>query len=75
MNTGFYVSIFRGKQFRLIAGPYPTEPDARARLTEMRLRANELDPRTSFDFFGTCRVQQTEPLPNGILTPSQHLLF
>lgn len=71
MNTGYYVSIVRGKDWRPLAGPYSTEPEARAHVPHFRAMACDLDARAIFDAFGTCRVQQAEPLPQGILTPSQ----
>ena len=68
---GFYVSIVRpGRGFRLLAGPYETELDARSKLPEMRKRANDMDAKTCFDFFGTCQVKGTIQ-PRGIFTPNQ----
>lgn len=71
MNIGFYVSIIRADKYRLLAGPYPTEPDARKNVDHFRKLACDYDARCVFDYFGTCKVTQDKPLPNGIFTPDQ----
>src|SRR3546814_14862621 len=53
----YYVSIVRGKDHRLLAGPFVNNhAGALAMVDAARDLANEIDPRTCFDAFGTCRA-------------------
>src|SRR3546814_10851152 len=53
----YYVSIVRGKDHRLLAGPFVNNhAGALAMVDAARDLAHEIDPRTCFDAFGTCRV-------------------
>ncbi len=71
INTGFYVSIIRNDDYRLLAGPYGTETEARQHVPHFRNMACSIDVKAIWDAFGTCKVEQTKPLPFGILTPKQ----
>lgn len=69
MNVGFYVDVVRGKSFRLLAGPYAQEEQARYFLDHYRKRAIDYDSKCVFDMFGTCKVETLATLPKGIFTP------
>lgn len=66
MPEGFYVTIVRGKRVGYLVGPCRTEPIARTYLDAARREAEEIDPFTHFDLFGTARVEASR-LPPGVL--------
>ncbi len=65
----YYVSVVRGARRRLLDGPWPTHREALARVERVRRRANEMDPRSHFDGFGTASAPEDGAQP-GLL---QHL--
>lgn len=58
----FYVSIKKGKDYRFIAGPFPTRGDAEKQVSRATSLAVQLDPSASFCSFGVSR------LPDGWVT-------
>lgn len=53
----YYVSMIRGeakKRYALMAGPFATHAEALAMVDPVRKEAERLDPKTHFDYFGTC---------------------
>jgi hypothetical protein len=64
---GFYVTVVRApRRVGYLLGPFASEPAARACIPDARRVAEEIDPRTVFDAFGTARVEGV-PLPVGVL--------
>jgi hypothetical protein len=66
MKTGYYVTIVRGKRVGYLVGPCSSEPIARTYLDAARREAEEIDPFTHFDLFGTAKVTASH-LPPGVL--------
>lgn len=66
-QAGYYVSVKRGREYRLVLGPYPSHGEALANVTRGRNLACDRNARHWFDAFGTCKVTQSKPLPNGAL--------
>lgn len=52
----YYVSVKRGNDTRLLAGPYPEHAAALADVESVTRIACELDPKVWFDSFGTVRM-------------------
>ena len=70
--AGFYTSLIRehagGRKVGYLLGPFDDEPAARAAIPAARRLAEQVDPRTVFDAFGTCRLELSAgPLPRGVL--------
>jgi hypothetical protein len=54
----YYVSVVRGDRYVLLAGPYTDHhAGALADVERVRHLAQNVDPRTAFDAFGTCRCE------------------
>lgn len=66
MAKGFYVTIKRGARTGWLAGPFPTEPEARATIPQARDIAYDIDPRSHWDLFGTAKLEAPN-LPPGSL--------
>lgn len=56
-KPGYYVSCVDGPRVALPAGPFATHAEALAAVDEQRTKWAELDPRTHFAAWGTCRVR------------------
>lgn len=68
MTAGFYTTVVRGAKVGYLLGPFDDEPTARAAIPAARRLAEQVDPRTVFDAFGTCRLELSAgPLPRGVL--------
>lgn len=66
--VGFYTTVIRGNRVGYLLGPFDDEPTARAAMPAARRLAEQVDPFTVFDAFGTCRVElRPGPLPRGKL--------
>lgn len=73
--VGFYTTVVRGcgevqraRKVGYLLGPFDDEPTARAAIPAARRLAEEVDPRTVFDAFGTCRLELSAgDLPRGVL--------
>jgi len=70
--AGFYATLVReqsgGRKVGYLLGPFGDEPTARAAIPAARRLAEQVDPRTAFDAFGTCRIELSAgPLPRGVL--------
>lgn len=69
--AGFYTTLVRegvGRKVGYLLGPFDDEPTARAAIPAARRLAEQVDPRTAFDAFGTCRLELSAgPLPRGVL--------
>lgn len=63
---GFYVTIRRGKRTGYLVGPCSAEEQARGFLDQARDAAEDIDPFTHFDLFGTARVTASRLIP-GVL--------
>ena len=59
----YYVSAKDGERFVLLAGPWPTHPEALAAVTAVRAKALELDPRGHWYFYGTARLPDDDYVP------------
>jgi hypothetical protein len=58
MSVGFYVSIRRDtRQVCIALGPFDTNEQAEQHIEAVRQAAEEIDPWTGFDGFGTCRIE------------------
>lgn len=58
----------RPRKVGYLLGPFDDEPTARAAIPAARRLAEQVDPRTVFDAFGTCRLELSAgPLPRGVL--------
>ena len=68
----FYVSVVRGSDYRLLAGPYQTHEQALQNVDKYRRKAIEYDSRAHWYAFGTCKIKN-EPFPFGIFTPKRDL--
>jgi hypothetical protein len=67
MPTGYYVSVINDRKRGLVLGPYAAHSEALANVAIGRQRAEEADPMAVFYSFGTCKIETTKPLPNGVL--------
>lgn len=74
MAKGYYVTVIRelgmrsGRKVGWLLGPYPTHDEALANVSRGRRIASEIDPRTSFDAFGTSSIEiERGELPLGVL--------
>lgn len=56
----FYVDLVRGKQFALLAGPFPSEEVARKYEKAAVAKAHELDPWAWFDPFGVMSLDAAD---------------
>ena len=65
MQSGFYVSIKRGDDFRPLLGPFDRHSDAIAAIPEGQAKAIAYASRHHFDEFGTVKIT-AEKLPKGI---------
>ena len=52
----YYVSVVDADRKALLAGPFDTHAEALALVEPTRKVANELDPKSHFYGFGTCRL-------------------
>ena len=70
---GYYVTLQRGNRTAWLLGPFANHDDAKAAVGAAVAKANELDPWTHFDAYGTSSIERStdEPLPPGKLN---HLL-
>ena len=59
----YYVSVVDGPQFALIAGPFPLHAEALAMVRPARHLARELDIKSVFYAFGTCRTPDAYEKP------------
>lgn len=71
MTAGFYTTVVRegaARKVGYLLGPFDDESTARAAIPAARRLAEQVDPRTVFDAFGTCRLELSAgPLPRGVL--------
>lgn len=67
MNAGYYVTLIRGARVGYLVGPLSSEQAARDRIPAARKVAEEIDPFTCFDLFGTARLERIGELPEGVL--------
>lgn len=79
MAVGYYATIMRGQAGRkpkvgFLVGPFDDEPTARARIPDARRLAEQHDPFTAFDFFGTARLER-DTLPAGIFNAKLEVKF
>jgi hypothetical protein len=71
--VGFYVTVQRqargGLRTGWLLGPYETKEQAEEHVPEGKILANQADPRTAFDAFGTSgmRMKPGANLPQGVL--------
>jgi hypothetical protein len=63
----YYVSVIDGPRYQLLAGPYDTHAQALAQVDKSKSIAQDLDPRSVFYGFGTCRIEITTIPRMGIL--------
>lgn len=68
--VGYYVTMIRGRRKAWLLGPFDAHADALARVDEARRVAQEIDPWSDFDLFGTAKVRASR-LPPGVL--NKHL--
>lgn len=59
----YYVSVIDGQRRALLAGPWPTHPEALNMVETVRVKACELDPRGHFYAFGTARLPDDDSVP------------
>lgn len=66
---GYYVTLQRGKRTAYLLGPFANHDDAKAAVGVAVAKANEIDPWTHFDAYGTSSItRETDaPLPPGKL--------
>ena len=55
----YYVSVVDAGQFGLLAGPFGDHPSALNMVDAARRKANDVDPRSAFYGFGTCRLERS----------------
>jgi hypothetical protein len=72
-RIGYYVTLQRGDRTAWLLGPFDQHDDAKANVAAAVAKANELDPWTHFDAYGTSSItrESDKPLPAGKLN---HLL-
>lgn len=63
----YYVSLVRGSRTALLAGPFETHAEALAMVDRATALANEVDPRSHFDPFGTVSLPRYPWNPKGKL--------
>ena len=63
----YYVTLQRGSRTAWLAGPFATHFDALVAVDRAVKLANELDPRSWFDPFGTCSLPRNAGNPIGKL--------
>lgn len=56
----YYVSVTRDRRYALALGPFETHAGALEWVDAVRRLAHELEPRTWFDGFGTCRLDDVD---------------
>lgn len=60
MAEGFYTTVVRrqcgSQRVGYLLGPYDDEETARAKISIARRLAEQVDPFTAFDAFGTCKI-------------------
>jgi hypothetical protein len=61
MTEGFYVSVVNGRRVGLLAGPFDTEPDARAFVEAAQAESERIDPFAHFYAFGTVKAPTRKP--------------
>jgi hypothetical protein len=61
----FYVSSRDGERYWLLAGPYPSEELARAKVETVRKIAYAKEPKSYFYSFGTCGTPDERKTPLG----------
>lgn len=68
MTCGFYTTVVRDRRVGYLLGPFDDEQAARGKIPAARRLAEQVDPFTVFDAFGTCRVTiDRGELPRGVL--------
>ena len=64
----YYVSVVRGKDSRLLLGPFANDHAAALEMVDaVRKKAEELDAKAHWYAFGTCRLEPDDDAPAGIL--------
>lgn len=63
----YYVSVVDGGRYALLAGPFSTHREALDLVPVVREAAYQVDPRSAFYAFGTCRLERRLDLPAGVL--------
>lgn len=64
----YYVTVIDAGRVGRLLGPFFNDHAAALAMVEpVRAKANELDPKSWFYAFGTCRVDADGPAPAGIL--------
>lgn len=69
----YYVTIIRDKRVGWLSGPFSHHDDALACVSAARLAAENADPRSVFDAFGTSSIERPDAksldeFPRGVLT-------
>ena len=59
----YYVSVVDGDQFGLLLGPFANHADALARVDDCREKAHEVNSKSVFYGFGTCKTGGDYTLP------------
>lgn len=71
MKTGYYVTLQResrqGVKTAWLLGPFAEHDAAKAAVREAHDKAQEIDPRTFWDSFGTSSITSEHALPPGKL--------
>lgn len=62
---GFYVTMKRDTRTAWLLGPFAEHQNALAAVDAARKKANEVDPRSFWDAFGTSSIESEKPLPPG----------
>ena len=62
----YYVTMIRGDRVARLAGPFDTHEEALAHVDQARKVANEVDPRSHWDAFGTSGIESDNHAP-GVL--------
>lgn len=70
----FYVTMKRGDKTAWLAGPYDTHIEAIDKVQLATLIANDVDPRSHWDAFGTSSIERyTNDHPQGVLNERMKL--
>jgi hypothetical protein len=63
----YYVSVVDAGRYALVSGPYEQHAEALEKVDPARRICAELNPRTVFYAFGTCRLEEPANAPRGKL--------
>ena len=68
----YYISAIDGPKHAFVSGPYKTHAQALAELDVCREKTIQVDPKTHFAAFGTCRVKADCTKPGFLQTHNLH---